>query len=204
MSLFGLGMAAAGIYGLAMAFSEMSAESARQRLHDIEIKEGHVDVIKHFDLIVAMVEVRPLNGILLEDGYKTCQDLLMYELINITKKDLKKFEQHYKKVRKQQIREHKAELRAREKEINKLITNKIMSSETKRFDRINSFENINTTIKRCNQLYNDTPWKRLAKRPAKVIKTPDGKTKEMWFVKDTYDIGRIYKECNKMIDYEVY
>lgn len=204
MSLFGLGIAAAGVYGLAMALSEMSTESARQQLHDIEIKEGHVDVIKHFDLIVAMLEIRTHNGVLLENGYKECQDLLMYELVNVTKKDLKKFEEHYKKVRRQQMREHKKELKEQKKEINKLIKENIMSSDIKRFDRINSFEDIDTTIERCNQLYNDTPWKRVAKRPAKVIETPDGKTKEMWFIKNTYDVSRIYRKCNKSIDYTVY
>lgn len=204
MSLFGLGIAAAGVYGLAMALSEMSTESARQQLHDIEIKEGHVDVIKHFDLIVAMLEIRTHNGVLLENGYKECQDLLMYELVNVTKKDLRKFEEHYKKIRRQQMREHKRELKEQKKEINKLIKENIMSSDIKRFDRINSFEDIGTTIERCNQLYNDTPWKRVAKRPAKVIETPDGKTKEMWFIKNTYDVSRIYRKCNKSIDYTVY
>lgn len=205
MSLLGIGIAAAGLYGLNMVWTEMSAESAKKKLHDIEIEEDHVDVVKHFDLIIAMLDIKTYNGILPEDGYKECQDLLMYELMNVTKKDLKRFEKHYKKIRKQQIKNHKEQLKEYHKEANDFIKRYIMpSGKIRRFDRINSYESVRDTTERCNKLYNETPWKKLAKRPAKVIKTPDGKSKEMWQIKRIVHPNDAYRKCNKAIGHEVY
>ena len=203
MSLLGLGIAAAGLYGLSMAWTEMSAESARKRLHSIEIEEGHVDVIKHFDLILAMLDIKKYNGVLLEDGWKECQDLLMYELMNVTRKDLEKIKQQYHKVRKQQIKAQKERQKEYYKEANEFISNYSRGKPT-RFDRINSYERLEDTITRCNRLYQETPWKRLAKRPAKIIETPNGKVKEMWLIRRFVHPNDAYRKCNKAIGYEVY
>lgn len=203
MVLFGLGVAAATIYGLSMAWTEMTTESARRKLHNIEIKEGHVDVVKHFDLIIAMLDIKKYNGVLPENGYKECQDLLMFELMNVTKKDLEKIKQQYNKVRKQQMKALKEKQKEYYKEANDFI-NRYGYDEPTRFDRTNSYEDLEDTIERCNRLYHETPWKKLAKRPAKIIETPNGKVKEMWLIKDFIHPNEAYRKCNKVIGYEVY
>lgn len=212
MSLLGLGIAAAGIYGLAMAWTEMDTETAKRRLHRIEENEGHVDVVKHFKTIVGMLKIKPRDGVLPADGYKECQDLLMLELMYVTQNDLKRFEQHYKKVRKEQLKEAKEMKNEEYKEVERFVKERKAAASRcgchgkVRFDRINSYENVEDTVKRCNKLYRETPWSKIAKGPAKVIKTPDGKSKEMWMVKELIyaDDRKIYKKCNKLIGYNAY
>lgn len=205
MSLLGLGIAAAGLYGLSMAWTEMSAESARKRLQRIENEEGHVDVVEHFDLILAMLDIKKYNGVIPEDGYKECQDLLMYELMNVTRRDLEKIKQQYIKVRKEQIKAEERRRKEYSKDAKEFIRKyMIPGRETQRYDRINSYEELEDTIRRCNELYQNTPWKRLAKRPAKIIETPDGKVKEMWLIRRFIHPRHAYKKCNKVIGHEVY
>lgn len=209
--LFGLGVAAAGIYGLSMAWTEMNVALAKQRLHSIEIEEGHLDVIEHFELILGMLSVKPYDGVLPEDGYKECQDLLMLELMYVTDDDLKKFEEHYNKVRKAQIKEREEKgIEEIEEEIDNLLIKCNSDGYEKRkespgrLDYTRGFEIIETTVTRCDRLYNETPWKRVVKGPAKVIKTSDGKSKEMWMLKyDYYGIKSIYKKCNEVLGYSV-
>lgn len=208
MGLLGLGIAAAGLYGLAMAWTEMSTEAAKKALHRIEAQEGHVDVIKHFEKILAMVEVKPIDGVIPKDGYKECQDLLMLELMYVTEKDLQKFKKHYNKVRNQQIK-NRGQRRKREmKELEKYVNWWLKQTENtdyKRYDRKNSYENEKDVILRCERLYKETPWRKIAKGPAKVIKTPNGKVKEMWMVRRHWKpYGEPYRKCCKVLGYDVY
>lgn len=208
MSLLGLGIAAAGIYGLTMAWSEMSTESARKFLHMEEAQKGHVDVIEHFDKIVRMVDVKPIDGILPKDGYKECQDLMMCELMYVTDQDLKKFKNHYEKVRREQIKimkkVKKDELKELEEDV-KFFREPELPGKYKRYDRFNSYESVTKTIHRCERLYRETPWGKIAKHPAKIIETPDGRVKEMWMLKHNFQsYDKIYRKCNKYLGYNVY
>lgn len=207
MSLLGIGIAAAGLYGLSMAWTEMSAATARRRLHDLEAKNGHIDVIKYFGEILAMVEIKPVDGVLPKDGYKECQDLMMLELMYVTKRDLNKFKTHYNKVRKQQMKERKQYNKNKMKEAEEFIKKYYSKSSNgyERYDRKNSYEKIEDTINRCNKLYQETPWRKIVKGPAKVINTPNGKTKEMWMVRKNWrGYAEPYRKCNKAIGYDVY